>query len=138
MSIKIGCKLPNGFIMELIEAGPLNMPKPMGARVLIKGSNSLLIHSQNPNPLVKAFAFTDVEDEAFARKWFEVNKDLAFVKAGLVFISESAKPVELKAAAKDRVKELTGLEPLNPDKDARIPKGAQPDAEQLKRLGVAA
>lgn len=128
-TVIVGCKLPNGLIMELIKPGPLNMPTPPSKRVTLAGANSLRT-SKAENPLVSRYAMTPV-DEEFAREWFKQNAQMDFVKAGAVFIAKDAK--EAQAEAKEKVDEVkTGLEPLNPDKDARLPRGVAPD----KNAGV--
>jgi hypothetical protein len=132
--VHVACKLPNGLIMELIEPGKLNLPAPMGKRVMLKGSNST--HTvKGENPQISRFAVTDVE-ESFARKWFEANKDAAFIRNGSVFIEEKEKVAN--AVAKERSEVSTGLEPLHAEKDPRIPAGAKADKDQLKRLGAVA
>jgi hypothetical protein len=132
-TVRIGCKLPNGLILEILEAGPGMFPAPMGKRVFLKGSNSTLT-AKGENPLIARFAFTDV-DADFWEAWMKKNKDMPFVKNGSVFMEESAK--DAKAAAKERKDVPTGLEPLEPKGDKRIPAGATADPDRLKLLGVA-
>ena len=127
-TVTVGCKLAQGFIMELVEPGHLTQPAPRGPIVKIAGANTLRI--PGTNPLVGQFALTQV-DKALADEWFKRNKDLKFVRDGLVFIDESAS--HAASVAKERAGEKTGLEPLNPDAP---PKGMQPDKDQLARLGV--
>jgi hypothetical protein len=121
----VGCKLQNGLIMELITPGLMSQPTPAGKRVVIKGANSMLERPRD-TPLIGKFAFTEV-DEAFAVEWFERNKDMDFVKNGMVFMQKNV--ASANAEAKEKANILTGLEPLNPDKEARLPHGVSPDKE---------
>jgi hypothetical protein len=134
-TVLVGCNLPNGLIMELIEPGPMNIPAPAGKRVTLAGANSTRT-DKLANPGVNKFAFTAVDAE-FAADWFKRNKDAAFVTNGSVFMQEKADAA--KGEARDRVKSVkTGLEPLSQDKDPRIPSAAQADKDQLRRLGAVA
>lgn len=118
--IHIGCKLPHGFIMELIEAGPMLMPTLVpGKRVTISGANSLKVHLSSPNPGEHRYAVTMVEEE-FALKWFEANKTLPFVKNGQVFVEKKEGEARAHARANETVK--TGIEPIDPTKP---PKGIE-------------
>lgn len=118
--VYVGCKLPNGLIMELLEPHPqersLVPNQQTGPRVELNGANSVRIERTNPQDL--GFGITTV-DEEFAKAWFEANKNVPYVKEGLVFMvaSEAA----ARGEAKDRKSELTGLEPLRTDgKDKRL------------------
>lgn len=119
----VGCKLPNGLVMELIRLPEMkNSIIPVGRTeddtvVELNGANSAMI--ARVNPADAAYGVTEV-DEAFAKRWFEVNKNLKFVKEGLVFMvgTEAA----FKGESRDRRGERTGMEPLNPEgaRDSRI------------------
>ncbi|MGH9640853.1 MAG: hypothetical protein ACRD3Q_00360 [Terriglobales bacterium] len=125
-TVSVACKLPNGFIMELIESSAMLQPAVRGRTVIIAGANSLRVG--NLHPMVLPYAITEV-DEAFARKWFEANKDLTFVRNGAVFIQDNA--AKAAAKAKEQAQVTTGLEPLNPGKP---PEGIEADKDQLRRL----
>lgn len=137
----IGCKLPNGLLMELIRL-PENKNSiiPVGRTdddivVRLAGANESRI--ARTNPADAAFGITEV-DEEFAKEWFKRNKGLKFVKDGLVFMVGT--DAAAKAEAKDRRTERTGLEPLNPDpaKDSRVQAGIEPDKKHLALMGVTA
>lgn len=135
----VGCKLPNGLVMELIKLPEMkNSIIPVGRTdedtvIQLNGANQSRI--ARTNPADAPFGVTEV-DEAFAREWFKVNAKLKFVKEGLVFMvgNESA----FKSEVKDRKSERTGLEPLNPDpaKDSRIQGGIEADKKHLAALGA--
>lgn len=65
-------------------------------------------------------ALTYGVDKDFFDKWLEQNKDSEMVKNGLIFAAEKGEDVSAEARA--RVKTLSGLEPLNPEGDRRMPK----------------
>jgi hypothetical protein len=128
--VLIGCKIPNGIILELITEPSKDVkeqtlqPRPTGPRVTLKGSNTL----RTDRRMAQAqhlYATTRVE-AAFWNAWYARNRDMDFVKNGLVFVAKNES--ELKGISKERQGVATGLEPLNPDlsKESRIPKGAQP------------
>lgn len=91
--VTVGCKLPNGIVMELGEK-----------RQVLKGANS--------SNIVGGHGITEGVDKEFFDAWAAKNKDLSFIKGGFVFAHE--KPANAAAEAKDRAKEKTGLEPLDP------------------------
>jgi len=135
-TVQVGCKLPAGLIMELIEVNKDSPTQPMPRDpdkplVFLKGPSSARVHT--PNPLQHAFVLTEVE-ESFAREWFRRNKDAAFIKNGMVFLQEKAQ--DGKAVAKERRDITTGFESINPKSDPRLA-GVEADKDHLKRLGVA-
>ena len=91
--VNVGCKLPNGIVMELGEA-----------RQVLKGANSSLV--------VGGHGITEGVDKEFFDAWAAKNKDLSFIKGGFVFAHEKA--ANVSAEAKDRAGQKTGLEPLDP------------------------
>lgn len=130
----VGCKIPSGLIMELIEPAPANqiMPKlAQGKRVVLPGAHSRIAAGTNPVDLPPTLTPVDAE---FAEAWFKRNKDLSFVQSGLVFIETKQSDAEARAKDITPASQLpTGLEPLTQD-DRRIPKGVTPDADQLGKL----
>lgn len=127
--VSVACKLPTGLIMELIEPPAPGsrqlLPTPQGDRYTLKGSNSLLVHTQSsigpPAQAVHRYATTRVPAE-FAAEWFKRNAGADFVKRGLVFIV-TEDPKSSAAAIKERETDpqmRTGFEALV-DKDPRMP-----------------
>jgi hypothetical protein len=134
--IYVGCKLPNGIIMEIIKPHEMKqsiLPAPTGDRVTLNGANSSRI--ARTNPADAAYGLTLV-DEEFARAWFKANANAKFITSGAVFMVADDKA--FKAEAEDRHEEVrTGLEPFKTDgTDPRQPEGVEADKDQLKRLGV--
>lgn len=110
--VPVGCKLPSGLIMELIDPAPQKngtMPAPPGSRVSLNGANR--VASGIINPAVPQFGLTYV-DEEFATEWFKRNRDKAFVQSGAVFLAKDEKV--FAGEVKDRQLIHTGLEPLVP------------------------
>jgi len=93
-TVTVGCKLPNGLIIEMGDK-----------RVTLKGANSSVI--------IGGHGITENVDKELFDAWMEKNKELHFVKEGHLFAHE--KEVNVKAQAKDRAKQKTGFEGLNPD-----------------------
>lgn len=135
-TVVIGCKLPNGLLMELItpHSRPESlMPGPPGKRVKLNGANTNVIARLNPAD--PAYGVTEVE-EGFAKAWFKANADADYIKNGIIFMVASQ--AAFKAEAMDRHEEVrTKLEPLNPEpaKDARIV--APADEKHLAALKTA-
>ena len=144
MEVVIGCKLPHGLILELINKPPKDpkeqvlQPAPTGRRVTLKGANSMRIDLRAAQG-VHPYATTRI-DKAFWDAWLAENKNLTFVTNGLVF--EAKDDASAKSIAKERKDERTGLEALNQDtkSDPRMPKRGGPafsapesDLESLNR-----
>jgi hypothetical protein len=118
--------------MEIITPGPMRRPAPRGKAVRLNGSNSLLTGKRIAG-VSGGFGITEV-DEEFWNAWYERNKDMDFIKSGAVFMHKSASGAA--AISKERAGVVTGLEPINPDGDARMPHGVEADKEHLRNLGA--
>lgn len=134
----VGCKLPNGMIMELVTPHEMKtslLPAPVGHRVVLKGANSSRI--ARTNPADAPYGVTEVDKE-FADKWFERNKNLKFIKDKHVFKADTLE--ELQGEANDMlILNRTGMEPLKTDgTDPRQPAGVEADKKHLASLGVMA
>ena len=123
--VLIGCKLSNGFWMEVCNLPPRDpkeqtlQPPPQGPRILIKGANSLRTDrraAQGSHP----YAVTRVPIDHW-EAWLRQNKDRAYVKNGLVFVAKDKS--DAKAIAKERKDVRTGTEALAQEKDPRLPQG---------------
>lgn len=124
--VLIGCKLPNGLIMEVVEPGMITNvegravqglhPKPhSGQRVILKGANSL---RTNPNAAQGVFPYAVTEvDKDLWDAWLARHKNEPMVKNGFVFVAKSEK--DAQAMGKERANERTGLEALNLDVDGK-------------------
>lgn len=90
----VGCKLPHGLIAE-----------HKGVTVTLNGLNS--------SRIIGGFGLTEVDD-AFAKAWFEAEKNSAIVKNGVVFLVDSE--AKAKGAAAERDKQKSGFEALDQSK----------------------
>ena len=118
-TVTVGCKLPHGLVLEIVEVGKsdgkemLN-PAPVGKRVTLAGANSL--HTGILMPATLQIAYTAVDADFWAA-WLKKNSDLAFVKNGMVFAAE--KPADAQAMGREHAKEKSGFEGLNQAGDKR-------------------
>jgi hypothetical protein len=97
VQITVGCKLPNGLHLDV-----------GGVRVSVKGTNA--------SSLVGGHGITPGVDKAFFDAWLAVHKDSAVVKKGLIFAHE--KENSAQAMAKERARNKSGLEGIDPNKPA--------------------
>ena len=94
-TVNVGCKLPNGIILELGEV-----------RQLIKGANS--------SNIIGGHGITEGVDKEFFDAWMLKNEELSFVKGGFIFAHEKAS--NTAAEAKSKADEVTGFEGMDPTK----------------------
>jgi len=126
-TVVIGCKLPSGLVMEVVEPGKDDagkvgtQPQPIGKRVVLKGANSVprMRGALGEYPAMPVYPYgLTVVDEAFWNAWLKRHKDFEFMKNGSVFVA--ADQDAAKAMAKERVTDVsTGLEPLSPSLDGK-------------------
>lgn len=152
----IGCKLPQGAVLELfeepsadarraMELGLSNprvfMPPVVKARVTLKGANSI-VNDFTVRGLAQptfGYGITPVPAD-FWEEWLAQHKGKAAVKRGFIFAVPNERAA--KSEAKERAPEATGLEPLRPDvqNDRRVNTGSRPeervevDSAHLARL----
>lgn len=98
-TVVIGCKLPNGFVMQVGEV----------ARV-IKGFNSSVV--------IGGHGVTEGVPAELWGAWLKENKDRDLVKNGFVFARANSKDV--KAEAKEKTREKSGTEPMKPPKNDEL------------------
>ena len=104
--ITIGCKLPNGHILE-VGTG--------------EGRRTVKLNGANTARIVGGYGFTEVEKD-FWDAWLKKNAGLEFVRKGMLFAHKT--PRDAEAEAEERAGERSGFERLNP-MDA--PKGIVPE-----------
>jgi hypothetical protein len=92
--VTVGCRFPNGLILTV-------------------GKVDVALNGSNSSTVIGGHGLTEV-DAGFWNAWLERNKGLSFVRNGKVFAHEKAK--NTKAEAKEKAKEKSGLEPLDPNK----------------------
>lgn len=107
--VLVGCKLPNGLVIE--------HPKDPTITATLKGRNREEI-------IGAGYGVTAVDSELWDA-WIKSNADFVAVKNGAIYIAKDER--DLKAISKEREKEKTGLEPMQTDgKDPRA-KGVKTD-----------
>ncbi len=111
--IVIGCRLPNGLVIEMPNKPDPNgylTPTPRENRVALKGKNRAVIVGAD-------YGLTEVDVEFWAA-WKKANPKFPALAAGTIFEASSANDA---AAVADEVKaERTGFEPMQIDgKDPR-------------------
>lgn len=115
----VGCKVPNGLILEIGERGTDTYKQ-----VVLRG--------QSAGNIVGGFGLTENVDENAFDRWLETNKALPWAKQGLVFKMRNT--TEASARALDHSEQKTGLERLTPDK---LPGGVAEDADAMKKVRAA-
>ena len=133
--VMVGCKLPHGIILELLEPSSgtnsdgkvvqLLQPPPAGQRITLKGANSLREDKRAAQGQFP-YAVTPVP-RTFWEEWFRRNKTLEFVVKGFVFAERSE--ADAKAKGREGASLLTGLEALATKDDPRV--------KQIGRIGGA-
>jgi hypothetical protein len=130
--ITVACKVPNGLLLrnfklvdrdEAVAGGGYKTVKRAevdGSPVKINGPR--VPFNQAPaHTVLGGYAFTPGVDSAFFERWLKDNADHPAVVNNLIFASDKAGTVEGKAKEFKALK--TGLEPLHPAGDPRLPKG---------------
>ena len=95
-TVTIGCKMPHGLILDMTEPG-----KP-SAKFVVRGNNSAR--------LIGGFGITEGVPRDFWNAWLSRNKEMVFVKKGLIFAYGKSADVEAKATEKAAMPH--GFEPM--------------------------
>lgn len=106
--ILIACKLPYGLHLDLGKQ-----------RITLKGAGTSEKVGSFFSISSEAYGLTKVPRD-FWESWLKLNNNLASVKNGYIFASESKKDLNAEAAEKSNLK--TGLERIDPNK---LPKGVK-------------
>jgi hypothetical protein len=154
--IYVGCKLPHGLVLELLEeqtaderklaeagllSSRMSRPPKVVRSFTVKGANSLA-NDFTVRGLAQPtfpYAITPIPEE-FWLAWLAKHQGSSMVTRGFIFAVPNERAA--KSEAKEREPEKTGVEPLNPnvENDPRIPRGTTPetivetDAAHLARL----
>jgi len=144
-TITVACKVPNGLKLQVHEmhdfdepvmgGGTKTVPRatPIGEPVFIAGTAAPF--GQMPKAeIVGGYALTRNVDADFFAKWMEQNKDSAVVRNHLIFAHTSA--AKVRDQANDQADVRSGLEPIAPDTDPRIPRGIKTADEQKKKAAA--
>lgn len=113
-TVVIGCKLPNGLILEMGSFGDENYKA-----VTLEGSNSV--------NAVSGFGLTRVDEDLWTA-WAKAHSFLPALRQGMIFSQVS--DANAQAAALDNQSPKTGLEPLIPDE---TPEGIAPVTEHMEQ-----
>jgi len=119
-SVVIGCKLPNGIIMEMGKLGDEGH-----VAVRINGSNAALV--------IGGYGMTTVSKELWD-KWYAKNKRLEFVRKGLIFAHGDE--ASARDHAQDNAGHKSGFEAVNPDQVIKNAAGdviLEADANHLRQ-----
>jgi hypothetical protein len=128
----VACKIPNGLVLRVFRQIEQHEPVMGGGTRPVKRAqmvgDPVKVHGpatpfgEAPKCLiVGGYAMTPNVDTEFFAKWLEQNADADAVKNNLIFASEKRGYVE--GEAKTHEVALSGLEPISPGSDKRIPKG---------------
>ena len=102
--ITVGCRLPNGLVIRVGD------PNSGETRVELRGQNADMNGAIFIQPT--HCGYTEV-DKDFWDKWVAANADFPAYKNGAIFAESSES--KARGSAKERVKEVTGLEGVNRD-----------------------
>lgn len=126
-TVVIGCKLPAGLVMEIVEPGKDDsgkvgvMPAPAGKRVVLKGAHSVprIKGALGEFPALPVYPYgLTVVDKDFWEAWKKRHEVFGFMKDGSIF--EAPNQDAAMKMAKERLNSVsTGLEPLTPPTDEK-------------------
>lgn len=134
-TVTVRCKHPAGLLLRVFDLHDVEVPgrdgtktekmaHQVGDTVKINGCRIPLDRNGTPKEIdfliVGGYALTPDVDADFFAKWMSQNKDSDMVKNDLIGYASTEEAA--KKEAKDRRKVLSGLEPLVPDTDPRIPR----------------
>jgi hypothetical protein len=116
-TVTIACKLPNGIHLDVFRMDDWNEQTPTGVRATKRAVrdgrftlNGTRRRTDDPR-IAEGFALTHgVPAEHWAR-WLDANKDSALVTNGLIFAQKGA---DVRAQAREKAGQLSGLEPIDP------------------------
>ncbi len=116
-TVSVGCKLPNGIILELGKKGDENY-----RTVTLKGSNANVIE------VAGGYGITQV-DKSFMDAWTKKHQWFAPLKSGAIFVEEKFDSAQARGIEQSSL--ATGFERLDPNK---APSGITADPEHMKEL----
>lgn len=145
-TVTVACKLPHGLMLRLFRMEEHDEPVMGGGTKTVKravaiGETLTILGVAAPfgkSPkaqIVGGYALTPGVDADFFKAWMDQNKDSAVVRNKLVMHHEKPDMVAKKAEELAAIR--SGLEPLTPDSDPRIPRGVKTADEQPKAAQAA-
>lgn len=139
--VTVACKLPNGLVLRVFNETKENEPVLGGGSREVKRfvphEDSYKING-NAKPfgqdvdwqIVAGYGLTPNIPRDFFDKWEEQNASAPYVKNSLVFAYERTD--DCVSAAKDNKGNLSGLQPLTPDTDPRLPKATRKELGKVE------
>ena len=136
--VTVACKVPLGVVLYVCTEVKARERTPNGDKEVTeyRKGDPIKIHGPGyPNgntqelrkkgfrkePNVEGgYALTSRVPKDFWDAWLKQNADTALVKSEMIFAY--AEPESTRDAARDNEKRMSGLEPLNPDGDYRVPR----------------
>jgi hypothetical protein len=123
--LTIACKMPNGIILEVGAQGEENYQ-----RITLNGANQGRMERGVWIPAtIGGYGLTENVPAKVWHQWLAKHKRTPMVLNGLVYAHEEKESVI--AFAGDHEKQVTGFEPLDPNKAGKIT--VDPDVEALRR-----
>lgn len=132
-TVTVGCKTPNGLVLQLqtkqmvrypVMGGGFHeeeqmRPDPNLPTYTLFG-NRVPFGEQPRCLIIGGFAMTPGIPRDFMDKWLSQNRQLDIVKAGLIMVHKTTDHARGEATEKKDLR--SGLEPIRPGNDVRIPK----------------
>lgn len=138
-TVTVACKIPNGLVLQLCQkqkrpeqglgvTREVNVFSKVGDTITVAGP----AYPNGPVPKgfkrrpedADGYALTRNVPAAFWEAWLAQNKDTDFVMSGMIFAFPDIESVMAKARDGERIK--SGLQPLDPDGDSRVPGSVGP------------
>lgn len=121
-TVIVGCKLPHGLVLELgytlgANGGQVTYGKDY-KKIRVNGTNHGY-QDRTKGHTAGEIALTPGVPKDFWDEWFKKNKDLAFVREGLIFAQPNAASAD--AVKREREDLKTKLEPLDPRDTTMVP-----------------
>ncbi|TXH35298.1 MAG: hypothetical protein E6Q98_16025 [Rhodospirillaceae bacterium] len=135
-TVTVACKIPNGLILRVFDMVDHDVPvmgggtkttkKAVQRGGMVKVNGPATPFGQAPrSQIVGGYALTHNVPAEFFKDWLKQNAEHDAVKNGLIFGHEKFDAVH--GRAEDGKKVVSGMHPLIPDKDPRIPRGPNPN-----------
>lgn len=144
-TVTVGLKSPSGLVLRLQRAVEVNQPVMGGGFKLVTEYHpdheqrtytihgTAVPHGLAPRCLiVGGYAMTPGIPKDFMAAWLEQNKGLDLVRNKLIIARED--PEDAAAEARDLRDVRSGLEPISPGNDPRIPKKKDRDGKTVDAI----
>lgn len=141
--VTVACKIEGGLLLRIFGWQDEDRPVMGGGTKVVKTSVQIgePVRVRGPSapygkvpvvPVVGGYGLTSGVDAQFWEKWLEQNRDHDAVRNKLIYACAS--PETAHGMAEDRSEILSGLQPLVPDTDRRIPRGTNPNISKLQTM----